>query len=139
MSLEMLVFLEKSRIPDRGSLQSAVESLGVPLQLNSTLDLIGDRGFSPSSIKGVSSGFEIDSQSSQEILEHYPALKKTIGTREWTISFRWGSSMSECACVLGASAALVKLCDAAAYYPPDGITYDLKSLLDELQGCLKQI
>jgi len=28
------------------SLQSAVESLGVPLQLNSTLDLIGDRGFS---------------------------------------------------------------------------------------------
>jgi hypothetical protein len=77
MSLEMLVFLEKSRIPDRGSLQSAVESLGVPLQLN--------------------------------------------------------------LCVLGASAALVKLCDAVAYYPPDSITYDLKSLLDELQGCLKQI
>ncbi len=47
--------------------------------------------------------------------------------------------MSECACVLGATAALVKLCDAVAYYPPDSITYDLKSLLDELQGCLKQI
>ncbi len=76
MSLEMLVFLEKSRIPDRGGIQNALESLGVPLQLNSTLNLISDRGFSPSSIKGVSSGFEIDSQTSQKILEHYPTLTK---------------------------------------------------------------
>ncbi len=139
MSLEMLVFLEKSRIPDRGRFQNAVESLGVPLQLNSALNLVSDRGYSPSSIKGVSSGFEIDSQSSQETLEYYPALKKVIGARDWTMVFRWGSSMSEGACVLGASAALVKLCDAIAYYPPDSITYDLKNLLDELQACLKEI
>ena len=139
MSLEMLVFLEKSRIPDRDSLQSTVESLGVPLQLDSTLNLNTDRGFSPSTIKGVPSGFEIGSQLAQELVPIYPTLKGIVGRRDWAISFRWGSNMSECACVLGASAALVKLCDAVAYYPADDIRYDLKSLLDELQGCLTEI
>jgi hypothetical protein len=139
MSLEMLVFLEKSHIPDRRSFQSAVESMGIPLQLSSTLDLTRDRGFSPSSIKGISSGFEIDSQSSQEILERYPGLKRAVGDRDWAISFRWGSSMSECACALAASATLVKLCGAVAYYPADSLTYDLEGLLNEIHSCLKRV
>jgi len=72
MSLEMLVFLEKSRIPDRGSLQKRGRVLGSAVAAKFHTGLIGDRGFSPSSIKGVSSGFEIDSQSSQEILDITP-------------------------------------------------------------------
>jgi hypothetical protein len=139
VSLEMLVFLEKSRIPEQDSFQSAIESLGIPLQLDSSLNLTTDRGFSPSIIKGVSSGFEIGSEVAQEQIRNYPALKGIVDRRDWAFSFRWGSSMSECACVLGAAAALVKLCDAVVYYPADNITYDLKNLLDELQGCLKEI
>lgn len=139
MSLEMLVFLEKSRLPERGDLQIAVESLGVPLQLNSTLNLNIDRGFSPSTIKGVSSGFEIGSESAQELISTYPALNGIVGGRDWAVSLRWGSSMSECACILATSAALIKLCDAVAYYPADDIRCDMQALLDELQGCLKEI
>jgi hypothetical protein len=44
--------------------------------------------------------------------------------------------MNECACVLAASVALVKLCDAVAYYPDDNLTYDLKGLLEEAKRCL---
>jgi hypothetical protein len=139
MSLEILVFLEKSRLPERDSLQKTVDSLGIPLQLNSTLNLNTDRGFSPSTIKGVSSGFEIGSQPAQDMIPIYPVLNGIVGRRDLAISFRWGRRMSECACVLGASAALVKLRDAVAYYPADDIAYNAESLLAELQGCLKQI
>ena len=135
----MILFLEKSRIPDRAILQNAVDSLGLPFQFYPTLDLVSDRGFSPSSIKGTSSGFEIYSQSAQEVLPDYPQIRESIAARDWTITLRRGSRMSECACVLAASAAMVKQCDAVAYYPADGITYALKTLLDEFQTCLKRV
>ncbi len=38
MSLEMHVFLSKGRIPDRSSWQAAVESLGLPFELNPVLE-----------------------------------------------------------------------------------------------------
>ena len=137
MSLEMILFLEKSRIPERATLQNAVDSLGLPFQFYATLDLVNDRGFSPSSIKGA--GFEIFPQSAQEVLPDYPQVRETVGARDWTITLRWGSRMTECACVLAASAAMVKQCDAVAYYPADDLTYTLKTLVDEFQDCLKRI
>jgi hypothetical protein len=139
VSLEMILFLEKSRIPERAALQNAVDSLGLPFQFYPTLDLVNDSGFSPSSIKGASSGFEIYSQSAQEVLPDYPQMRETVGARDWAITLRWGSRMSECACVLAASAAMVKQCDAIAYYPADDITCTLKTLVDEFQGCLKRV
>jgi hypothetical protein len=139
VSLEMILFLEKSRIPERAALQNAVEYLGLPFQFYAELDLVNDSGFSPSTIKGASSGFEIYSQSAQEVLPSYPQMRETVGARDWTITLRWGSRMSECACVLAASAAMVEHCDAVAYYPADDLTYTLKTLVDEFQGCLKRI
>jgi hypothetical protein len=44
--------------------------------------------------------------------------------------------MNECACVLAASAGLVKLRDAVAYYADDGIIYDLKGLLEDFRACV---
>ena len=137
MSVEMHMFLHRSRVPDRASFQGAVESLGVPLQLelNPALDLGQDSGHSPCSLRGMDSGFEIHSGSSQEMLAEFPELKEAVGTRDWTISLRWGGNLRECACALAASAALVKLCDAVAC-SEDGEVYDLQGLLDEVQDCL---
>jgi len=137
MSLEMHVFLEKRRVPDRASWQAAVDSLALPFQLDSDLDPIHDTGFSPSKINGLDSGFEIYSESAAGLLQDHAELAKAVGSRDWCISFRWGGDMNECACVLAASAALVKLCDALAYYPDDNLTYDLKRLIAETQSCLQ--
>jgi hypothetical protein len=137
MSLEMHVFLEKRRVPDRASWQAAVDSLALPFQLDSDLDPIHDNGFSPSKINRLDSGFEIYSESAAGLLQDRPELAKAVGSRDWCISFRWGGDMNECACVLAASAGLVKLCDALAYYPDDNLTYDLKRLIAETQSCLQ--
>ena len=136
MSLEMHVFLDKRRVPDRGSWQAAVDSLGLPLQLNPDLDPTHDTGFSPSEISGLKSGFEIYSEPADTSLQHRAALAENVGNRDWCISFRWGGDMKECACVLVASAALVKLCDAVAYYPDDDLTYDLNGLIQEAKSAL---
>ena len=136
MSLEMLVFLEKQRVPDRGSWQAAVDSLSLPFQLSANLDPIHDSGFSPSQIRGLKSGFEIYSASANNHLQDRDELAKVVGNRDWCISFRWGGDMNECASVLAASAGLVKHCDAVAYYPDDNLTYDLKGLLDEVRAIL---
>jgi hypothetical protein len=139
MSLEMLVLIEKLRIPQRNELQRALKTLGIPLELDRTLDLNIDRGFSPSLLNGVSSGFEISAPPIEELIPDYPPLKEIVGRRDWAFSFRWGGHMRECACVLGISAALIKLCDATSYYPADDITYDLKRTLGEVHDCLKQV
>ena len=47
--------------------------------------------------------------------------------------------MNECACVLAASAGLVKLCDAVAYYPDDDLTYNLNGLLEEAKAVSRRV
>lgn len=139
MSLEMVVFVNKTRIPAVTDLQSAINAFGVQLEVNSALNLIEDSGFSPASINGVSSGFEVSSLPAQRIWHDHPSLKAIAGERDWSITLRWGGDMGECACVLGVSAALVKLCDAVAYYPPDSMTYNLSNLLNDLGACMKKL
>ena len=136
MSLEMHVFLEKQRVPNRASSQAAVDSLALPLQLFPDLDPIHDTGFSPSEIRGLKSGFEIYSEPANAYLQDQADLRKIVGNRDWCIAFRWGGDMNECARVLAASAGLVRLCDAVAYYPDDNLVYDLNRLLDDFRACL---
>jgi hypothetical protein len=136
MSLEMSVFLQKQRVPTTASWQAAVDSLGLPLRLSPDLDPIHDTGFSPSEMKGLKSGFEIYSEPADAHLQDQLELAKVVGNRDWCISFRWGGDMNECACVLAASAGLVRLCDAVAYYADDNLTYDLKRLLEDFRACL---
>jgi len=131
--------LEKSRIPDRASLQDSVDSLGLPSQFYPTLGLVNDRGFSPSSIRGISSSFEIYSQSAQGVLKDYPQIGEAVGARDWTITLRLGSRMSECAWVFAASAAMVRLFDAVACYPTDDTLRTLRNLVDEFQDCLRRV
>ena len=135
MSLEMNLFLEERRVPDRTSWQAAVDSLALPLRLSPDLDPLHDTGFSPSEIKGLKSGFEIYSEPANACLQHQTQLAKVVGNRDWCISFRWGCDINECACVLAASAGLVKLCDAVGYSPDDNVTYDMNRLLDDFQAC----
>jgi hypothetical protein len=127
----MHVFLHKGSIPNRSSWQEAVESVGMPFELDLNLDPFHSTGFSPSKVKGVASGFEIYSEPARDVLQSYPHLSSAIGDRDWCISFRWGGDMKECVCVLAASAGLLKHCDAVAYYPNDDQICDLAGLLLE--------
>jgi len=59
MSIEIHIFLEDSRVPNREAWQQAIEAAGFPAILDATLDLRKDTGFIPVAYNGQASGFEL--------------------------------------------------------------------------------
>jgi hypothetical protein len=114
-----------------------LDKLEFDVQLDPELDLAHDRGFSPATIKGRTSGFEIDVLDTESTVRDYPALAGTIVGRSPTVCFRWGGDLAECACVMAAAAAvLAGGWSATAYAPADDTTYDIEALIREYHSCL---
>jgi hypothetical protein len=90
-------------------------------------------------IQGKASGFELQVSLASEVLRHYPALTPAAGARSHAVCFRWGGDLAECACVFGASLALVRGFGAVAYYPADEIVYDADKLEKDLRDCLSEL
>ena len=137
MSLDLYTFVDA--LPDRQSWQAAVDQAGVDLKLDPDLDLTRDEGFSPCVIQGKASGFELRVSLASEVLRDYPSLKQVAGARSHAVCFRWGGDLAECACVFGASLALVRRFGAVAYYPADEIVYDADKLEKDLRECLSEV
>jgi hypothetical protein len=137
MSLDLYAFV--SALPNRADWQSAIDQVSIDLKLDAELDLATDSGFSPCEIRGKSSGFEISVETAPQVMEAYPSLERAVGSRAHVICFRWGGDFAECACVMGASLALVRAFGAIAYDPGDDITYDEATLERDLRQCLAEI
>ena len=139
MSLIQHAFMEKGRVPSRAQWQQAIDNLGRDLTLDPDLTPNEDSGFLPCKLNGNQSGFEIYYEPAAEYISTYTDLQKKIGKRDWCITFRWGGDMSECACVLIASAALIDSSDAIIHYPDDNLFYDKATTLSEIDACMKEI
>jgi hypothetical protein len=137
MSLELYVFV--SALPERARWQAAVDEVSVDLKLDPELDLRTDSGFSPCTIGGRASGFEIYVEDASEIAKVSPSLASVAGGRPSVICFRWGGDFAECACVMGASLALVRAFGATAYYPADDAVCDEAALEGDLRQCLAEM
>jgi hypothetical protein len=137
MSLRLHVFLKRARLPDRAAWQQAIDALGLPIQLDISLDPNTNTGFSPVSLEGINSGFELYQDDAAQLLSVNSHLHSVVADRNAVLTFRWGSDLKECGCVLGAAAALVKEFDAVAYYADGGALYtDSQQLLVEARDCL---
>ena len=71
--------------------------------------------------------------------ENFAHLREKIAEKNYVISFRWGSDLAECACVLITSLALFDSFGAIIYYPHDDVVYDRQGLVSEIDECIKQI
>ena len=138
MSQVLTAFIEKSRVPEREQLETAVRALGFDLTVDKFYKPFDCSGFLPCVLRGDQSGFEIDFDSAAELLVRYPHLKQEVGTRESAVSFRWGSDMSECACSLIVAAALAMDFGAVIYYRDGGVLYTTERVLKEAQSALNQ-
>jgi hypothetical protein len=118
MSIELHIFMHDSRVPTRADWQQAIEQIGFPTVLDSSLDLRQDTGYSPTTYAGKSTGFEFYLDPASEILSAYPHIAKQVGTRDVCASFRWGGDMDEM-CAAISAAALAKLTDGVYFYPDD--------------------
>ena len=123
MSLELHIFVQDSRLPTRAAWQQAIEQIGFPTVLDTTLDVRQDTGFSPTTYNGQSTGFEFFLEPSAQILSAYPHIADRVGTRDKCATFRWGGDLAEMSAAVSAAASLAKLADGIYFYPDDDILY----------------
>jgi hypothetical protein len=116
-----------------------IEQLGFPAALEPTLDLRRDTGFTPTSFRGQSTGFEFYLKPAADILSSYSHIVPKVGSRDKCATFRWGGDMAECGAALSAAAALTKLTDGIYFYPDDDILYGADEAVAATQRDLASI
>ena len=87
MALELHIFILESRVPSRDDWQQAIEQLGFPTVLESSLDLRRDTGFRPTTYKGHATGFEFSLEPAADIIASYPHIGSRVGNRETCAAF----------------------------------------------------
>ena len=139
MAIELHVFMQDSRVPNREIWQEAIEQLGFPAVLFASLDVRNDTGFSPTTFRGKPTGFEFYLEPAADILESYSHIAPRVGSRDKCATFRWGGDMMECGAAISAAAALVHVTDGIYFYPDDDIIYDAAEAVTATRIDLQQI
>lgn len=131
MSMELHVFLAKSRVPDFRQWQAAIDALGYDVKLDGSLAVDRVEGFVPVKLKGRTSGFELYLESGADLLKSYSNARAAVANRDVALSFRWGGDLNEMVCVLVAAAALTQLADGVWYDPQEDETRDAAGAIRE--------
>jgi hypothetical protein len=124
LSLNLHIFFQQSRVPDRAAWQAAIDRLEYPTVLDSTLDVQNDTGFSPTTYRGQETGFEFSLDLAAEYLDDYPQIASRLQGRDQCATFRWGGDVTECAAALTAATALAVATDGLYFYPDDDLFYN---------------
>jgi hypothetical protein len=139
MSLQQTAYLNKSAVPTLIQLQAAIDALGFDCKVDAYYEPFKSSGFLPCVLDGDKSGFEIYFERAKDVAAQFPHLVAIIGSRDSAITFRWGSLMAECACVLIVSAALAKSFGAIVHYQDDDLLYSADQLVQEARTALESI
>jgi hypothetical protein len=139
MSIELHIFLEKSKVPTRDLWQAEIERLGFPAVIDSPFDLQRDTGFRPASYEGAATGFEFYLESSKTIIESYPHVAPHVGNRDVCATFRWGGDLAEMGAASAAAASLAKLTDGIYFHPDDDLLYTADEALKATRTDLDEI
>ena len=134
MAVELYAFVNRAEIPTGEAWRQALSELDLPLELDPELEPLSDAGFSPCTLRGVATGFEL-------FLENATDLDPPDAAASFdsAIVFRWGGDLSGCASALGAAAALRRVSNAFVYYPADEMIYSDEALLSEFQECVGEL
>jgi hypothetical protein len=136
MSLLQTAYLERRSVPDREALQAAIDALAFDCKVDIFYVPFKASGFLPCILSGNNSGFEIYFESATKLLAQFPRLVSTVGNRDVAVTFRWGSDMAECACMLIVSAALAKSFAAVVHYQDDDLIFSADQLVQEARLAL---
>src|SRR5262245_36788902 len=139
MSLQQTAYLLRANVPDRTSLQAAIDALGYDCKIDAFYVPFQCSGFLPCVLAGRKSGFEIYFGSSAGALADFQRLTQAVGSRDVAVTFRWGGDMSECACVLIVSAALAKSFGAIVHYQDDDMLYSADQLVEDAGSAVQSL
>jgi hypothetical protein len=123
-SIELHVFLDDARVPERGAWQEEIDRLGFAARLDAGFDVRKDAGFVTVKCDGYATGFNFALSPAGNILSYYPHIAARVGSRDKCATFIWSGDIAEVYAVLSAAAALTKLADGIWFSPADGSVHD---------------
>ena len=136
MSNTQFAFLKKENVPGREAWQKAIDELSfsIRLEIDPELQAFDHEGFLPCKFDGGDDevGFELYYEPAEDVLDgDDDPLKELVDAgNNYCISLCWRGSMKDCATVMIASCALVKLSGAVVSYKGEG-PYTLDNLIEE--------
>ncbi|SEG65710.1 hypothetical protein SAMN05421819_4060 [Bryocella elongata] len=117
--MEIYVFLERSAMPTPAQWQTAITAAGFAVSLDTDFDPFTFTGFLPCQLNGHASGFEYYLHPKDQIAEEFTYLAPRVKPFDSVVTFVWGSSMEEMACVIMAASALAASTPSLLYAPED--------------------
>ncbi|MFZ6723425.1 hypothetical protein [Undibacterium sp. Ji49W] len=139
MSNTQFAFIQREQVPNRESLQSAIDQLGFDLQLDSDFTAFEDSGFSPCTLNGKDgTGFEISYDAVTSLSDDEEIFLELANGRDYCISLVWHSSTEDLACVMIVCCALAKYFDALISYEAD-VPTEFDDLLQATTDIVKEL
>ena len=139
MSMTQIAFLEKSRLPSRKDLETAISRLGYSFVFLEPFDKFEDLHDFACKIKGNETVVEMHHESAAEVLEDYPAFRDKVGAANHAISFHWGSDIAAAAAIAVLSLALIDISNATIIYADDKMQYTREMLVADIPAYLLQL
>lgn len=143
MSNIQYAYMDRARVPDRATLQAAIDGLGFDLRVPPGYAPFESRGFLPFVLQGEDGpGFEIGFETTRDLMADDPGVEDLAAGRDACISMAWHGSMHDLACVLMVSCALMKACDAVVSYegePPEPLENLLATIPEVLVDARAQV
>ena len=115
MARALTAYLERSRVPDRQSLQKALDALKLKIVLDDAYAPFKLVGYLPCAFHGEDAGFDIRFEDAPA--EPAAALRDEIGLRDVAVLLRWGGDPREEACAMAVCAALAREFGALTHDP----------------------
>jgi hypothetical protein len=134
MSLDIYVFLSKTRLPSAKTWQAALNDLGTSIVLDDSFDPLHDRGFVPCKFGTAATGFEFLLDASEDLLRANRQLANHVRPDDVCAVFTWGGDLKECAAAVSAAASLTAVAEGIMYDPQE----DERFGVIEAQQCARK-
>jgi hypothetical protein len=118
MSFDLIVYLDRTRMPTPEAWQRAVTDAQFPILIDQDFDADTFTGFLPCKYKGAISGFEYYSAK----LTREEAIRLDVGSADFSVTFVVHSGHNEMQTALGASSALCVAAGGILVDPQSGET-----------------
>ncbi|WP_395665525.1 hypothetical protein [Methylocella sp.] len=137
MARALTAYLERSRVPDRASLQKALDALKLKIVLDEAYAPFKSVSYLPCTFDGEDAGFDIRFEDAPA--EPPASVREEIGARDAAVLLRWGGDPREEACAMAVCAALARDFGALTHDPKKDRLASADELIRKAKAAAEQL
>ena len=140
MSMTLINFVQKSKLPTKIELENKIKELGYDFKFLTDFEKFDNLNQIDSIdcvLNGNQTFVEIYFNPATEILSDFPNLKKDLSDKDFGISFTFGADELVSACINIISVGLIDLSQSVVLYADEEIFYSRKMLVQDISNSLE--